>query len=77
MVTKSAALAAENFMLAVVAQGYACCPMEGYDEVRVKKLLGLGRGSHVVMAIGLGAPAADGLYGPQIRFDKKLFVFEV
>ena len=77
MVTKSAALAAENFMLALVAQGYGCCPMEGFDEVRVKKILGLGRGAHVVMAIGLGRPAADGIYGPQLRFDKNLFVFEV
>ena len=77
MVTKSAALASENLMLALVAQGYACCPMEGYDEARVKKILGLGRNAHVVMGIGIGRAHPNGLYGPQIRFDRELFVFEV
>jgi len=77
MVTKSAALAAENLMLAVVAQGYACCPMEGYDEARIKKILGLGRHAHVVMGVGIGRGHPNGLYGPQIRFDRDLFVFEV
>lgn len=77
MVTKSAALAAQNFMLAVVAQGYACCPMEGYDEARIKKILGLGRNAHVVMGVAFGKADPKGYYGPQIRFDKNLFVFEV
>jgi nitroreductase len=64
-------------MLAVVAQGYACCPMEGYDEARVKKILGLGRHAHVVMGIGIGRGHPGGIYGQQIRFDRDLFVFEV
>ncbi|NDG83891.1 MAG: nitroreductase family protein, partial [Proteobacteria bacterium] len=38
---KSAALACENFMLAVSAQGFGTCPMEGFDEKRIKRLLGL------------------------------------
>ena len=77
MVTKTTALACENLMLALVAQGYASCPMEGFDECRVKKLLGLGRGAHVVMVIGCGAPAPDGIYGAQMRLDEKLFLHEV
>jgi nitroreductase len=77
VVTKTTALACENLMLAVSAQGYASCPMEGFDERRVKKLLGLNRHVHVVMVIGIGEPAPDGIFGPQIRFDQKLFVKEI
>lgn len=39
--TKSTALAAQNLMLALRAHGYDSCPMEGFDEHRVKKLLNL------------------------------------
>lgn len=77
VVTKTVALACENLMLSVVAQGYACCPMEGFDEKLVKKLLNLNSNSHVTMVISIGEAAPDGLYGPQLRFDKKHFVFEV
>ncbi|MBK9294857.1 MAG: nitroreductase family protein [Oligoflexia bacterium] len=77
VVTKTTALACENLMLAVVAQGYSCCPMEGFDEKLVKKLLKLNCNSHVVMVIGIGEGDSSGIYGPQIRFDKKYFVFEV
>jgi len=76
-VTKSTALACENLMLAIVAQGYACCPMEGFDQRRVKKILGLGCGSHIVMVIGMGEGLPQGIYGAQLRFDPKHFVFEV
>lgn len=77
VLSKTVALACENFMLAIVAQGYGCCPMEGFDECRVKKILGLGRGAHVVMVISAGQPDATGVYGEQLRFDRDLFVFEV
>ncbi len=33
---KSAALAAENFMLAIAAQNFDTCPIEGFDENRVR-----------------------------------------
>jgi len=77
MVTKTTALACENFALSIVDQGYGSCTMEGFDESRVKRLLGLGRGAEVVMVFGVGRPAADGIYGEQIRFDSKLFLHEV
>lgn len=77
MLSKSVALACENFMLAVAAQGYGTCPMEGFDEVRVKKILGLGCDAKVVMVISAGEPDPDGIYGAQLRFDRSLFVFEV
>lgn len=75
---KSTALACENLMLAAVAQGYACCPMEGFDEARVKKLLQLPcSASKIVMVISIGKPDPAGIYGKQMRFDRNMFVFEV
>lgn len=75
---KSAALASENFMLAIVAQGFACCPMEGLDESRVRKLLKLSWGSRVVMVISVGEEESGrGTWGPQVRFDRSWFVKEV
>lgn len=70
-------LACENLMLAFRAQGYDTCPMEGFDEVRVKKLLHLKSGAHVVMVISAGKRAQGGIYGYQIRLDPKNFIFEV
>ena len=76
-VTKTTALACENLMLALTAQGLGSCPMEGFDEVRVKKILGLNRHSHVVMGIGIGYPAVNGIYGEQFRVPKDWVVKKV
>jgi nitroreductase len=75
--SKTVALACENFMLAITAQGYSTCPMEGFDEARVKKILGLGRTASVVMVISVGKADPAGIYGARLRMDPKLFVFEV
>ena len=75
--SKTVALACQNFMLAITAQGYSTCPMEGFDEARVKKILGLGGAAHVVMVISVGREDAAGIYGSRLRLDPKLFVFEV
>ena len=75
--SKTVALACENFMLAITAQDYSTCPMEGFDEVRVKKILGLGRAATVVMVISVGKEDSTGIYGARLRLDPKLFVFEV
>ena len=77
MVSKSTALGCENLMLALVAQGLACCPMEGFDEARVKKVLKLNRHCHVVMGIGIGYAADDGIYGEQFRIPRELTIKEV
>lgn len=74
---KSTALGCENLMLAFSAQGYDTCPMEGMDSKRVAKALRLPRDAVVVMGIAAGKRADGGLYGPQIRFDRELFVKEV
>ena len=67
---KSAALAAENFVLAISAQGYSTCMMEGFDEWRVKRLLGLSFSSRVVMVISVGKESERGTWGPQFRLPK-------
>lgn len=77
MMTKSAALASENLMLSIYDQGYACCPMEGFDHYRVRKLLNLNRHSHVVMVIGIGRADPAGIWGKQFRLPKNLVVHEV
>ena len=64
---KSSALACENFVLAISAQGGATCMMEGFDEWRVKRLLGLGWNDRVVMVIGVGYESERGTWGPQFR----------
>jgi nitroreductase len=72
---KSTALAAENFMLAVRAEGFDSCPMEGLDSKRVKELLGLPRRAGINMAISVGKRAQGGLYGPRFRFDPSRSIF--
>ena len=74
---KSTALGCENLMLALRAYGYDCCPMEGIDPTRIRKLLKLPRSAEVSMVISAGKRATNGIYGRQVRFDKSLFVFEV
>ncbi len=74
---KSTALACENLVLALRAHGYDSCMMEGYDEVRVSKLLKLPAGAFPIMVIGAGERAEDGVFWPQLRFERSLFVQEV
>ncbi len=74
---KSAALACENFVLAIAAQGFNTCMMEGFDEWRVKKLLNLKFNSRVVMVISIGEAAEDGTWGPQFRIPLTQVVHEV
>jgi len=74
---KSAALAAENFMLAIRAQGFDTCPMEGHDSLRVNRLLSLPGGAEINMVISVGRRSPSGIYGPRHRLARDLFVFEV
>lgn len=77
IISKSAALACENIMLAAAAQGYDSCPMEGFDEKRVKKLLGLNRHCHVVMVISIGKRREEGIWGTRFRVPKNLVIKRV
>lgn len=76
VVTKTTALACENMMLALVAEGYASCPMEGFDEYRVKNVLKLGRSAQVVMILAVGREDEGGVFGDQVRVPKDWVVFE-
>lgn len=77
VVVKTTALACENFMLAITAQGYGTCPMEGFDEARVKKILNLNSKCRVVMIISVGAIDPSGVYGPQFRVNSDLVIHKV
>ena len=70
---KSTALSAAHFMLAMRAEGYDTCPMEGMDSARVKKILGLPRRSEICMVVSAGKRTEKGVYGPRFRFERGTF----
>ena len=70
---KTAALACENLMLALTAHGYDSCPMEGFDEPRVRRLLALPRRAEIVMVIAAGGRGEDATI-PQIRFERAHYI---
>jgi nitroreductase len=64
---KSAGLAAQNFMISMAAINYDTCPMEGFDSLRVKKILQLPSSSEINMIIGCGIRDENGVYGERFR----------
>jgi len=64
---KSAGLAAQNFMISMAAINYDTCPMEGFDSLRVKKILHLPSSSEINMIIGCGIREEQGVYGERFR----------
>lgn len=74
---KSVALACENLMLALRAYGFDSCPMEGFDEERVRDICGYGRHEFTVMVIAAGRRHDKGLYHEQMRFDRTRFIHEI
>ena len=75
--SKTTALACENLVLALRAYGFDSCMMEGFDEPLVRKLLNLNDQQYPVMVIGAGERAEDGVFFPQYRFDRELFIQKV
>lgn len=67
VVHKTCALAAENFMISMAAEGYDTCPMEGSDTWRVKKLLELPLGAEINMIVSCGIRKPEGVYGERFR----------
>jgi nitroreductase len=65
---KSTALAAQNLMLAFQSHGYATCPMEGFDEVRLRKVLSIPRRAIPIMLLAVGRADDKGVYNPRLRF---------
>ncbi|MCE1229668.1 MAG: nitroreductase family protein [Firmicutes bacterium] len=71
---KSTALAAATFMLALRAEGYDSCPMEGFDPWRARKLLKLPRGAEVCMFLAIGKRAEGGLWWDRMLVPKEWVV---
>ena len=65
---KSTALAAENLMLAFQSHGYSTCPMEGFDEVRLRRVLSLPHQAIPIMLLAVGKPGEKAVYNPRLRF---------
>lgn len=73
---KSCALAAQTFMLSIAAEGFDTCPMEGFDEVRVKRLLNLPWSAEVNMIVAVGKGTEQGIWGKQNRVAYEEVVFK-
>jgi len=68
VVHKSCALAAQTFMLAMSEAGYDTCPLEGLDSRRVKRILGLPRGTEINMIVTCGIrQEGHGIWGERHR----------
>ena len=74
---KSAALAAQNFMMSMKAEGYDTCPMEGMDSIRIKRLLALPRKAEIVIIIGCGKGTKEGVYSNRFRVPNNEVIFEI
>lgn len=72
--TKTTALACENFVLALRAHGFDSCMMEGIDEPMIRKILNLGKDELPIMVIGAGERGKEGVFFPQYRFERDLFI---
>ena len=77
MVHKSTALAAATFMLALRAEGYDSCPIEGFDPWRAQALLGLPRGAEVCMFIAVGQRAEGGVWWERVLMPRDWTVREL
>ena len=75
IVHKSCALAAQTFMLSIAAEGFQTCPMEGFDEKRVKNILNLPRGAEINMIIAVGKGTEEGVWGPRFRVPNEEVIF--
>lgn len=53
-------------MLSIAAEGFHTCPMEGFDELRVKRALGLPRGAEINMIIAIGKGTEAGIREPRV-----------
>ncbi|MBP1773919.1 MAG: nitroreductase [Holophagaceae bacterium] len=77
MAHKSTALAAAQFMLALRAEGYDSCPMEGFDPWRAKALLDLPRGAEVNMFLAVGKRSETGVWWDRVLMPRAWAVREI
>ena len=66
----------QRIMLSIAAEGYHTCPMEGFDEVRVRKALNLPRIAEINMVVAVGKGTEKGIWGERNRvpFNEVVFV---
>lgn len=64
---KSCALVAQTFMLALAERAVDTCPVEGFDEYRVRRLLGLPSGARVSLIVSCGYRTEQGVWGERFR----------
>ena len=76
VVHKSTALAAQNFLVSMAGHGYDTCTMEGFDSLKVKKIIGLPSTAEISMVIGCGIRTEKGIYGPRFRVPLDEVYFE-
>ncbi|MCB9032308.1 MAG: nitroreductase family protein [Chitinophagales bacterium] len=68
VVHKSAALAAQTFMIAMANEGYDTCPLEGFDSRVLKKALKLPAGAEINMVMACGIrKGEEGVFGDRCR----------
>ena len=67
VVHKSCALAAQTFMLSMANEKYDTCPMEGFDSVKVKRILELPFGAEINMIVACGIKNEQGIWGDRMR----------
>lgn len=77
MAHKSTALAAATFMLALRAEGYDSCPIEGFDPWRAKRILHLPRGAEVCMFFAVGKRTDRAIWWDRILVPKSWVVREI
>ncbi|VBB43723.1 Nitroreductase [uncultured Paludibacter sp.] len=78
VVHKSCALAAQTFMIAMANEGYDTCPLEGFDNRRVKKILKLPHRAEVNMIISCGIRNENkGIWGERFRVPFEEVYFSV
>jgi nitroreductase len=76
VVHKSCALAAQTFMLSIASEGFHSCPMEGFDEKRVKRALNLPHGAEINMIVAVGKGTEAGIWGPRFRVPNEQVIFK-
>jgi nitroreductase len=64
-------------MLSLASDGYDTCPMEGFDERLVKKILKLPAAAEITMIVACGIAKDGGIYGERLRLPIEQVVFEV
>ncbi|OCB70208.1 nitroreductase family protein [Flavobacterium crassostreae] len=74
---KSAGLAAQNFINSMAAIDYDTCPMEGFDSLRVKKILRLPASAAINMVLACGIKDQTGIYSERFRVPLEDVYFKI